>query len=216
MRRTQQEVGTTTKKKSLHADERETPRVQQAREQFEEEISQLDPRQLKFIDESGANLAMTRVYGRAPSGERVVGSVPNNYGPNLTMVGAMGLEGVSAAMSVEGAMNGAVFRVFVEQVLAPTLSADDVVVMDNLSSHKVKGIREAIEHQGARLLYLPPYSPDFSPIEQCWSKVKTWLRKAKARTVEALDRAIVEALDQVSSSDARGWFQHCGYCIHSS
>ena len=216
MHSAQQEIGATTKKKSLHADERDTPRIQQAREEFGEEISQLDPSGLKFIDESGANLAMTRLYGRAPRGERVVGSVPNNYGPNVTMVGSMGLEGVSAAMSFEGAMNGAVFRVFVEQVLSPTLSTGDVVVMDNLSSHKVEGIKEAIESRGARLLYLPPYSPDFSPIEQCWSKVKTHLRKAKARTVEALSQAIVDALDQVSSSDAQGWFRHCGYGLHPS
>lgn len=157
---------------------------------------------------------MTRLYGRAARGERVVGSAPHNYGPNVTLVGSLGLEGVSAAMSFEGAMNGAVFRVFIEKVLGPTLSAGDVVVMDNLSAHKVRGIREAIESRGAELLYLPPYSPDFSPIEQCFSKVKTWLRKAKARTVEALDEAIDDALAQVTSSDARGWFQHCDYSVH--
>ncbi|MCH8110194.1 MAG: transposase [Chloroflexi bacterium] len=128
----------------------------------------------------------------------------------------MGTEGISAAMSFEGAMNGAIFRIFVEQVMAPTLKAGAVVVMDNLSAHKVSGIREAIEKTGARLLYLPPYSPDFSPIEQCWSKVKTLLRKAKARTVEALDQAIVDALAQVTISDAQGWFQHCGYSLHST
>lgn len=211
-----QEVGTAAQKKSLHADERDTPRVQQAREEFGEEVSLIDPRRLKFVDESGANLAMTRMFGRAPRGERVVGSAPHNYGPNVTMVGAMGTEGISAAMSFEGAMNGAIFRIFVEQVMAPTLKAGDVVVMDNLSAHKVSGIREAIEKTGARLLYLPPYSPDFSPIEQCWSKVKTWLRKAKARTVEALDQAIVDALAQVTISDAQGWFQHCGYSLHST
>jgi len=131
------------------------------------------------------------------------------------MVGSLGLEGIDTAMSFEGAMNGAIFRVYVEQVLAPTLLAGDVVVLDNLPSHKVKGIEEAIESRGARLMYLPPYSPDFSPIEECWSKVKTWLRKAKARSKEALDSAIVEALDQVTNSDAKGWFQHCGYTVHS-
>ena len=178
-------------------------------------ISSIDPKSLKFIDESGTNLAMTRLYGRAPRGERALGSAPYNHGPNVTLVGSMGLEGVSVAMSFEGAMNGVVFRVFVEQVLAPTLRAGDVVVMDNLKAHKVSGIREAIESKGAKLLYLSPYSPDFSPIEQCWSKVKTWLRNAKARTAEALNEAIVDALDQVTSSDAKGWFQHCGYGVHS-
>lgn len=204
-----------TQKKSLYAAERDSQRVQQAREAFGEEVSTIDPGRLKFIDESGANLAMSRLFGRAPIGARVVGSVPDDHGPNVTMVGALGLEGLSAAMSFEGAMNGAVFRTFVEKVLAPTLSVGDVVVMDNLSAHKVCGIREAIESKGARVMYLPPYSPDFSPIEQCWSKVKTWLRKAKARTVEALDEAIVDALAQVTSSDAQAWFQHCGYCVHS-
>ena len=157
---------------------------------------------------------MTRMYGRAPKGERVAGSVPDDHGPNVTMVGSMGFEGISAAMSFEGPMNGAVFKVFVEQVLGPTLVEGDVVVMDNLPAHKVMGIEQAIESRGASLVYLPPYSPDFSPIEQCWSKVKTWLRKAKARDRETLDMAIVDALGEVTASDAKGWFKHCGYAIH--
>jgi transposase len=131
------------------------------------------------------------------------------------MVGAIGVNGLNAAMSFEGAMNGEVFRVFVELVLSPTLKPGEVVVMDNLSSHKVKGIKEAIERRGARLLYLPPYSPDFSPIEPCWSKVKTFLRKTKARTVDTLNEAIDQAIDQVTSSDAKGWFRHCGYSLNS-
>jgi len=132
------------------------------------------------------------------------------------MVGSMGLEGISAAMSFEGPMNGAVFTVFVEQVLGPTLVEGDVVVMDNLPAHKVVGIEQAIESRGATLVYLPPYSPDFSPIELCWSKVKTWLRKDKARDGEALDKAIVDALGEVTKSDAKGWFQHCGYAVHAT
>jgi len=132
------------------------------------------------------------------------------------MVGSMGLEGISAAMSFEGPMNGAVFEVFVEQVLGPTLVEGDVVVMDNLPAHKVVGIEQAIESRGATLVYLPPYSPDFSPIELCWSKVKTWLRKDKARDAEALDKAIVDALGEVTKSDAKGWFQHCGYAVHET
>ncbi len=145
-----------------------------------------------------------------------MGSVPDDHGPNVTMVGSMGFEGISTAMSFEGAMNGAVFKVFVEQVLGPTLVEGDLVVMDNLPAHKVLGIEKAIESRGATLVYLPPYSPDFSPIEQCWSKVKTWLRKAKARDRDTLDKAIVDALGEVTASDAKGWFQHCGYTIHSS
>lgn len=123
----------------------------------------------------------------------------------------MGIEGMGAAMSCP--MNGDVFKLFVEQLLAPTLVEGDVVVMDNLPAHKVKGIQQTIESRGATLAYLPPYSPDFSPIEQCWSKVKTYLRKVKARTTQALDNAIVDALAQVTSSDALGWFQHCGYAV---
>ena len=179
-------------------------------------MSRIDPRRLKFIDESGVNISMTRLYGRAQRGERVLGSVPHDHGHNVTIIGSMGLGGIVAAMSFEGAVNGDIFRVFIDQVLAPTLCEGDVVVMDNLPSHKVKGIEEAIESRGATLVYLPPYSPDFSPIEECWSKVKAWLRKIKARTLEALDDAIVVAFDQVTTSDAAGWFRHCGYAVHST
>ena len=115
-------------------------------------------------------------------------------------------------MSFEGPMDGVVFRVFVEQVLGPTLSAGDVVVMDNLAAHKVSGIKETIESFGAQLVYLPPYSPDFSPIEPCWSKIKTFLRAKAARSREALDQALTEALKTVIPQDALGWFTHCGYC----
>lgn len=158
---------------------------------------------------------MTRLFGRAPKGERVVGSAPHNHVPNITMVGSIGIDGIEAAMSFEGPMDGAVFRVFVEQVLGPTLSAGDVVVMDNLPAHKVSGIKETIERFGAELVYLPPYSPDFSPIEPCWSKVKNWLRKVKARSRETLEEAIDQAINQVTPSDAKGWFRHCGYPVHS-
>ncbi len=179
-------------------------------------MSGIDPSRLKFIDESGVNISMTRLYGRAQRGERVLGSVPHDHGPNVTIIGSMGLDGIVAAMSFEGAVNGDIFRVFVDQVLAPTLCEGDVVVMDNLPSHKVKGIEEAIEGRGASLVYLPPYSPDYSPIEECWSKVKAWLRKIKARTLEALDDAILDAFDQVTTSDAAGWFTHYGYAVHST
>jgi transposase len=158
---------------------------------------------LKFIDESGANIAMTRLYGRAPRGERVVGSVPRNHGQNVTMLAALSATGVEAVMTVEGATDGDVFRSYVREVLAPTLAKGDIVVMDNLGAHKVAGVHEAIEARGATLLYLPPYSPDLSPIERCWSKIKTALRAAKARTREALEEAIKQALTTVTESDAR-------------
>ncbi len=130
------------------------------------------------------------------------------------MLAALGVDGVTAAMTIDGATDGDVFRVFVEQVLGPSLTPGDIVVMDNLSAHKVAGIREAIESTGARLLYLPPYSPDLSPIEQCWSKLKSDLRTAQARTREALDEAITQAFATVSAADARAWFAHCGYALH--
>jgi transposase len=156
---------------------------------------------------------MTRQYGRAPRGERVVGAVPQNYGANVTMLAALSLQGVGAVMTVDGATDAAVFHAYVEHVLCPTLVPGDVVIMDNLRAHKVAGIRERIEACGARLIYLPPYSPDLSPIEPCWSKLKALLRTAQARTREALDAAIPQVLAAVTASDARGWFRHCGYAL---
>ena len=166
---------------------------------------------MKFVDESGVNLAMTRLYGRAPAGERVIGSVPQNYGQSVTMLGALGVHGLHAVMTVDGAPDADVFRTYVRQVLGPTLTPGDIVVMDNLRAHKAIGVQQALARRGARLLYLPPYSPDLAPIEPCWSKVKTALRKAKARTREALDTAIAAAMRTVSLADAYGWFKHCGY-----
>jgi transposase len=174
----------------------------------------MDLNRFKFIDESGVNLALTRLYGRAPRGERAVGSVPINYGANLTIIGALSRSGLEAVMTVDGATDGEVFRVYVSEVLCPTLRQEDIVVMDNLGAHKVSGIREAIEARGARLIYLPPYSPDLSPIERCWSKIKTRLRAIGARTRQALERAIKEALSTISESDALAWFAHCGYQLN--
>jgi transposase len=168
---------------------------------------------LTFIDESGVNLAMTRLYGRAPRGERVMGAVPQTYGPNVTRLASLGSHGVEAVMTIDGATDAEVFRIYVDQVLRPTLHPGDIVIMDNLRAHKVVGIREAIEQTGARGLYVPPYSPDLAPIERCWSKLKSILRTAKARTREALDEAIAQALATITASDARGWFQHCGYAL---
>jgi transposase len=168
---------------------------------------------LKFIDESGVNLAMTRRYGRAPRGERVVGAVPQHYRANVTMLAALSLQGVEAVMTIDGATDAEVFRAYVEQVLGPTLRPGDIVIMDNLRAHKVTGIRERIDACGAQLIYLPPYSPDLSPIEPCWSKLKTLLRTAQARTRDALDAAIQQAVAAVTPSDARGWFRHCGYAL---
>lgn len=199
------------KKKTLHATERDTPRVQQERLSYGDTIAAVDVQRLKFVDEAGVNLALTRLYGRAPAGARAVGSVPCNYGPNVTLLGALGLTGLDALMTVDGATDGDVFRAFVEHVLCPTLQAGDVVVMDNLRAHKVAGIEAAITDCGARLIYLPPYSPDLSPIEQGWSKLKTCLRRAGAQTREALEEAIAHAMERITAADALAWFTHCGY-----
>jgi len=174
----------------------------------------LDLRRLKFIDESGVNLALTRLYGRAPRGERAIGSAPINYGQNLTLIGALSSGGLDALLTIEGATDGEVFRAYTQQVLCPTLRAGDIIVMDNLGAHKVSGIREAIEGCGARLLYLPPYSPDLSPIERCWSKIKTALRAMGARTRRKLERAIKRALETITESEALAWFAHCGYKLN--
>lgn len=156
---------------------------------------------------------MTRRYGRAPKGQRVHDAVPQNYGPNVTILGALNVQGITAVMTIEGATDTEVFLAYVEHVLAPTLRPGDIVVMDNLRAHKVSGVQPMIEGCGARLLYLPPYSPDLSPIEQCWSKLKAYLRTAKARTKEALAVAVTHALATVTAADACGWFAFCGYAV---
>jgi transposase len=198
----------------IYASERDEQRVQARREEYATEIALEIFRRLKFLDEAGSNLAMTRLYGRAARGTRVFDSVPQNYGENITMLACLSVAGLSAPMTVEGAVDGAVCLVYVEQVLAPTLFEGDVVVMDNLGAHKVKGVREAVEARGAKLIYLPPYSPDLNPIEKCWSKIKTYLRAAKARTRQALEQALKEALLLVTEKDAQGWFESCGYPVY--
>jgi len=202
------------KKKSLHAAERDTERVQTLRTAFRETVQGLDVHRLKFVDESGVNLAMTRRFGRATPGQRVVDSVPDNYGSNETLLAALSLAGLEAPWVVDGAVNGAIFHCWVSEVLCPTLQPGDIVLWDNLSAHKVTGVEALLAARGARLIRLSPYSPDFNPIEPCWSKLKTCLRRAKARTVETLMTAIKEALDTVTATDIRGWFAHCGYPVH--
>ena len=157
---------------------------------------------------------MTRLRGRAAPGERVFDSVPQNYGENVSMLAALSVEGVSAPMTIQGAVDGMVFLEYLKQVLCPSLQAGDVVVMDNLSAHKIKLVRELIESRGARLIYLPPYSPDLNPIEKCWSKIKTYLRAVKARTYETLSEALRQALLTITAEDAKGWFASCGYSLH--
>jgi transposase len=166
---------------------------------------------LKFIDESGTNLGFTRWFGRARPGQRVVEGTPGDSGPHYTLMAALSTQGIQAPWLLEGAMDGIAFEVYVEQVLVPTLSRGDMVLMDNLSFHKAPRIRTLIETAGAHLEFLPPYSPDLNPIELCWSKIKTALRTAKARTFEALLSALDDAFGSVTKADATAWFAHCGY-----
>jgi transposase len=197
----------------IYAAERDLERVQARRVEYWSELTAIVGR-LKFLDEAGSNIAMTRAYGRAARGERVYDSVPQNYGENITMLACLSAAGLTAPMTVAGAVDGVVFLEYVKQVLAPTLSEGDVVIMDNLGAHKVKGVLETIEARGAKVIYLPPYSPDLNPIEKCWSKIKTHLRAAKARTREALEKALKEALLLVTEKDARGWFASCSYPVY--
>ncbi len=202
------------RKKSLHAAERDTDRVKGLRAAFLEVLAQEDVTQFKFVDETSTNLPYTRRYGRAPDGRRVDQGVPLHSGPNVTVVAALTPRGLEAVLTVDGAVNGAVFAAYLDQVLAPTLVPGDVVVLDNLRVHKVAGLAELVEACGARLLYLPPYSPDFNPLELAFSKLKTGLRTAQARTREALENALRKATEWITQQDTENWFDHCGYHVH--
>ena len=201
-------------KKSLHASERDTPRVVRLRARWRQKRRHLDPRPLIFVDESGLNLAFTRLYARAPRGVRAVGSVPQNYGQSLTVLAAWDCCGIRAALMVPGATDQEVFLSFVRQVLGPQLRPGAVVVMDNLAAHKGTAVAEALRAMRAQLCYLPPYSPDYNPIEQAWSKIKTLLRGVGARTRRKLYRSLHSTLAQVTAQDAEAWFAHCGYPLH--
>ncbi len=163
------------------------------------------------MDETGSQIAMTPLYAYAPRGQRAVGKVPRNYGASMTLMASLSLSGMGEAFVLDGAADAAAFEVYVEQLLAPSLHAGQVVILDNLSIHLGPRVRQAIEAKGCRLLFLPAYSPDFSPIEEAFSKVKSVLRRTGARTREALQEAIAQALDLITAQDARGWFLHCGY-----
>jgi transposase len=174
-------------------------------------LKDIDPAKLVFLDESGAQTSMTRTRGRAPRGQRVVTHVPGGHWMIVTMISAIRLDGPFAASTIVGPTDSDVFRTYVRDVLAPQLRAGDVVVMDNLSPHKATGVREAIESVGASLRYLPPYSPDFNPIENMWSKLKGKLRSIGARSIESLHEAIGLALLAITPSDCHGFFRGCGY-----
>ena len=168
-----------------------------------------------FIDETGVNLGMTRLYGRAPIGERLYDSeTPGDSGKNISLIGGMSIDGLIATMSIVGSVNTDVFLFYIQEILLPQLWVGAMIVMDNLPVHHASVVREAIEAVGAKVIFLPPYSPDLSPIELCWSKLKQLLRSAKARTQEALDQALTQIInDCIAADDALGWFNHCGLFI---
>ena len=186
-------------------------RNEQERSSWRKQVSPLPARQFVFVDECGSNIALTPLYGRAPNGQRVPDSVPRNRGKNTTLIASLSVEGIEASMSIEGAANAVAFEAYVERILVPSLVKGQFVVMDNLRVHKSARVRPLIEEQGCQVLFLPAYSPDFSPIEEAFSKVKAFLRCMKARTREALQEALAQALLTVTPQDARGWFEHCGY-----
>ncbi len=200
-------AGLDPEKKSLGASERD----EAERAAWREEVAAVRPEALVFLDETGSHLGYTPTHAWAPRGQRAHAAAPVNRGENKTVIAAVTLDGVRAVMRFDGGMTSARFVGYVRHVLAPTLRPGQVVIADNLRAHHTAGARVAIEARGARLLFLPPYSPDFNPIEQAFSKVKGLLRRAEARTREALIEAMGWALETVSARDARGFFGHCGY-----
>lgn len=181
------------------------------RQAWRHRVAHVDPHRLVFLDESGAKTNMTRLYGRVIGGGRVVDSVPAGHWCTTTMLSSLRLDGSTTAMVIEGATDRDVFEAYVQKVLVPALRPTDIVVLANLAPHKTPAIVAAIEATGAEVWFLPPYSPDLNPIEKMWSKVKQLLRAAKARTEQALLRAIAAALEAILPADAQGWFGSCGY-----
>ena len=201
----------TYKKKTLRASEQQRPDVAAAREAWSETQKSLDPRRLVFIDETWASTNMAPRYGRCEKGKRLIAHVPFGHWKTTTLIAALRHDGVTAPCVFDGPINGEKFRAYVEQILVPTLEPGDLVLMDNLNSHKVAGVREVIEAAGAERQFLPPYSPDMDPIEQVFAKVKNTLRKMAQRTVDALWNAVGIAIDEVSPTECINYFQNAGY-----
>ncbi len=213
--RTLQRNGISRKKKTRHAEERDTPRVQEQRETFCQKLATVDPEHLVFVDEAGATTAMSREYGRAPIGERVQATAPGAW-KNVTLISGLRGSGVLASLAFPGATDQLAFETYVEKVLVPKLREGDVVVWDNLSSHKSAAAKSAIEAAGARVEPLPVYSPDLSPIEEMFSKVKDGLRSIAARTVDGVIAAMGQVLNQVTQHDILGWFHdRCPYALQT-
>jgi transposase len=208
----QSRCGLDAKKKTLRAAEQK----EAERAAWRKQAATLPSSDLVFVDETGSHLAMTRLYAYAPKGQRAIGTVPRNYGVGMTLIASLSLSGMGEALLLDGAADGAAFEIYIEQMLVPSLRPGQIVILDNLSIHLGSRVKQAIETRGCRLLFLPAYSPDLSPIEEAFSKLKSVLRRAGARTREALQEAIATALDLITATDARGWFAHCGYLPSSS
>jgi transposase len=202
-------------KKSLHAAEQQRPDVAAARQEWRTSQAELDPERLIFIDETWATTNMARRYGRCPRGQRLVAAVPHGHWKTSTFVAGLRVNGLTAPLVIDGAMNGETFRAYVEQILGPTLAPGDVVIMDNLAAHKVAGIRQAIEARGAKLLYLPPYSPDLNPIEQLFAKLKALLRKAANRTVQTLWATLGDLIARFLPGECANYIANSGYRLPS-
>jgi transposase len=198
-------------KKSLHAEEQQRPDVARARRRWRREQFMFDPARLVFIDETAASTKMVRLRGRCPRSGRLVGSVPHGHWKTITLVAGLRNNGIVAPFVFDGAMNGEVFLTYIEQCLAPTLDRGDIVIMDNLRTHKVTGVMEAIQAADATAFFLPAYSPDLNPIEQVFSKLKALLRKAAERTVPDLWRRIRSILRSISEKECLNFFRHAGY-----
>ena len=203
--------GLTRKVKSLHADERARPDVKRKRRSFRRRVRGIEPGRLKFVDESGANTAMARTHAWSPRGERAVGSAPGKW-ESFTVIAALGLDGAHAPLVIPGSLDAAAFETYVTDVLVPDLHPGDVVIWDRVPTHQGRAAAAAVRRAGAKLMFLSPYSPDYTPIEKLWSKVKTYLRRVAARNKDSLYSALGEALEGVTPQDIIGWFEHAGLC----
>lgn len=202
------------KKKTFHATERESdPDIIEKRNEYIREMPEMDVQRLVIVDEFGVDLGMVRDHGRAPPGQRAEGHRPCNPGENVTVIAGLTCQGIVAPFMFPGSINAEIFKLYVEKVLVPELKPGSIVVVDNLSSHKAQGAAQALRKAGAEFKFLPPYSPDLSPVERAISKAKGKLREIAARTYESLVDAMRQALDEISPENARAWFKGCGYCI---
>lgn len=204
-------AGTASKKKSLRAQELQDPAVQAERDAWQKRTADLDPSRLVFVDQSNARTDLTRMYGRAPRGERVVGYVPHRHWQATTMLGVLRHDGTRACATYEGGTDLAVMQTYIECQLRLLIHPGDIVVLDRLAAHKSPKVVAAIEALGAEVWLLPPYSPDLNPIEKLWSKVKAFLRKMLRQTEATLGDLITKAFETITPSDAENWFAHCGY-----